>query len=43
MPGLFAIEGERVIRQYDLRHAGDLSDFAEIPGLIDGLVANAVG
>lgn len=35
MPGLFAIEDERVIWQHDFRHAGDHPDFAAIPALIE--------
>jgi hypothetical protein len=35
MPGLFAIENERVIWRHDFRHAGDHPDFGAIPTVID--------
>lgn len=35
MPGLFAIESERIIWQHDFRHVGDHPDFADIPTLIE--------
>lgn len=33
MPGLFLVQGERVIWTHDFKHAGDHPDFAAIPGL----------
>jgi hypothetical protein len=35
MPGLFAIENERVIWHHDFRNAGDHPDFGVIPALIE--------
>lgn len=34
MPGIFAVEGERVIWSFHPRHAADHPDFGEIPSLI---------
>jgi hypothetical protein len=43
MPGLFAIEHERVIWQHDFRHAGDHPDFATIPALIEQASGRVAG
>lgn len=34
MPGLFLVQGDRILWQHEFRHAGDHPDFASIPGMI---------
>lgn len=39
MPGLFAVQGERVLWQHDAAHAADHPDFEAIPGSVEAALA----
>jgi len=34
MPGIFLVRGGRILWAHEFRHAGDLPDFAAVPGLV---------
>jgi hypothetical protein len=34
MPGVFLVQGARILWAHEFRHAGDLPDFAAVPGLV---------